>query len=101
MTVIIVSRVTPALRGRLTRWMLQVHPGVFVGTLSPRVRERLWDQVSGSRRTGACMMIARANNEQGFTLDSSLDDASRIPIDFDGLLLVERLGDEAKPLGAT
>lgn len=87
MTVIIVSRVTPGLRGRLTRWMLQVHPGVFLGTLSARVREKLWALVSGSRRTGACLMIARAANEQGFTLTTS-GETKRELADFDGLSFI-------------
>jgi CRISPR-associated endoribonuclease Cas2 subtype I-E len=34
LTVIIVERATPGLRGQLTRWMLEVRAGVFVGTLS-------------------------------------------------------------------
>lgn len=88
MTIIIVSRVTPSLRGRLTRWMLQVHPGVFLGTLSARVRDRLWLQVSGSRRAGACTMIVRApGTEQGFTLTTS-GEAKRDLADFDGLFLI-------------
>lgn len=93
MTVIVVSRVTPSLRGKLTRWMLQVHPGVFVGTLSARVREKLWGLVSGSRRAGVCLLIARAPNEQGFTL-ATTGESRREIADFDGLTLVRTL--EAK-----
>ncbi|MEI8259518.1 MAG: type I-E CRISPR-associated endoribonuclease Cas2e, partial [Deltaproteobacteria bacterium] len=40
--VIVVERATPGLRGQLTRWMLEVRAGVFVGTLSSRVRDKLW-----------------------------------------------------------
>jgi len=38
MTVIILERVPVGVRGELTRWMLEIHTGVFVGTLSARVR---------------------------------------------------------------
>lgn len=91
MTVLIVSRVTPGLRGKLTRWMLQVHPGVFLGTLSARVRERLWRLVCGSKRAGHCTMIARANNEQGFEIMTSGGDGRASVLDFDGLALVKLL----------
>lgn len=89
MTVFIVSRVTAALRGKLTRWMLEVHAGVFVGTMSARVRERLWAKVTGSRRHGACTMLLTAPNEQGFVLTTA-GDPYRSAVDYDGLLLLRR-----------
>lgn len=87
MTIIVVSRVTPALRGTLTRWLLEVHPGVFVGTVSARVRERLWSMVQGRRRLGACMLIATAKTEQGFAIQTNGDPRRRL-VDFDGLNLL-------------
>jgi CRISPR-associated protein Cas2 len=89
MTLIVVSRVTPSLRGALTRWMLELKAGVFVGTLSARVRDRLWNLVVGSKRLGACTLIKRSNNEQGFTIATAGDD-TRQTVDFDGLILVRR-----------
>lgn len=87
MTVIIVSRVTVALRGLLTRWLLEVHPGVFVGTISARVRAELWRLVQGRKRMGACTLIIRATNEQGFTIES-IGDGRRQVRDYDGLQLL-------------
>lgn len=87
MTVLVVSRVTPALRGMLTRWLLEVHPGVFVGTVSHRVRVRLWDMVQGRKRLGACLLVCRAPNEQGFTLEACGEPRRRV-VDYDGLHLL-------------
>lgn len=87
MTVLIVARVSRSLRGTLTRWLLEVHPGVFVGTVSARVRERLWALVQGRRRLGACLLILRAANEQGFMIESA-GDARRQVRDYDGLQLL-------------
>lgn len=87
MTVLIVSRVTPALRGALTRWLLEVHPGVFVGTVSARVRARLWAMVQGRRRLGACTLISSAKNEQGFAIAAN-GDPRRALRDYDGLQLL-------------
>lgn len=87
MTVIVVSRVTPGLRGALTRWMLEVHPGVFVGTVSARVRDRLWSMVQGRLRLGACTLLATAKNEQGFSI-ATAGDARRRVVDHEGLQLL-------------
>ena len=45
MVVLIVTAVKPGLRGELTRWMIEPQAGVFVGNLSGRVRDRLWEKV--------------------------------------------------------
>ena len=89
MTVLVVECATPGLRGALTRWMLEVQAGVFVGTLSARVRERLWDKVCASKKAGGCILVTRAPNEQGFTI-STHGDPSRSIIDMEGLQLVAR-----------
>ena len=42
MTVIVLEKVPVALRGELTRWLLEIASGVFVGTISGLVRDLLW-----------------------------------------------------------
>jgi CRISPR-associated protein Cas2 len=87
--VIVLERVTPGLRGKLTRWMMEVHPGVFVGSMSARVRDKLWGLVRGARRLGACTLVTSTPNEQGFTIETT-GDTSRSVVNFDGLLLLRR-----------
>lgn len=91
MTLIVLARVSPALRGKLTRWLLEIHAGVFVGTVSARVRERLWQLVVKGRRAGACTLVWRAPTEQGFMMDT-VGDPTRAVVDYDGLLLLRRPG---------
>ena len=45
MTVIVLTACPAGLRGDLTRWLLEIAPGIFVGHISARVRERLWLRV--------------------------------------------------------
>jgi CRISPR-associated protein Cas2 len=98
LTLIVLARVTPGLRGKLTRWMLEIHPGVFVGKLSPRVRDKLWKAVQAARRLGACTLVFHAPNEQGFVL-ATAGDPTRTLADFDGLLLLRRPSTDAdKPI---
>ena len=86
MTVMILERVPPSLRGELTRWLIQPKTGVFVGRVSARVRELLWRRVQASLKGGAALLIFSDNTEQGFTI-SSLGDTSKVMTDFDGLIL--------------
>ncbi len=87
MTVIIVERVPVGLRGELTRWMLEVHTGVFVGRLSAMVRDTLWEHTCDKMREGAGFLIYQTNNEQGYAL-RSCGATSRKLVVFEGLTLV-------------
>ena len=96
MIVLIVERATPGLRGQLTRWMLEVRAGVFVGTLSARVRDKLWELVKARNPAGGSLLIARAQNEQGFVVDSH-GDTSRQVLEIEGLWLVRKPTHEPVP----
>lgn len=89
MTVVLLERTRPSLRGQLTRWMLEVHAGVFVGTLSARVRDELWTLIEKRVGKGSAMMVQTAQNEQGFSI-RTLGTGSRTLFDIDGLTLVGR-----------
>jgi CRISPR-associated protein Cas2 len=96
LTVIVVERATPGLRGQLTRWMLEVRAGVFVGTLSARVREKLWTLVRTRNASGGSLLLYRTRSEQGFMVETS-GDTSRSILDIEGLLLVRRPPEGGEP----
>ena len=87
MMVVILERVTPALRGELTRWLIQPKTGVFVGSVSARVRDLLWEKVAASKGKGAALIVYRDTTEQGFSIKTS-GRTSKIIEDFEGLFLV-------------
>ncbi len=87
MVVIIVEKVPTSMRGELTRWMLELRAGVFVGTLSALVRDRLWEKVCSKSRDGGCLMVHNAQNEQGFDI-RFWGETSRTVRDWEGLKLV-------------
>jgi CRISPR-associated protein Cas2 len=87
--VLVVERATPSLRGQLTRWMIEVKAGVFVGSLNARVREQLWLRAIERNQEGGCVLVYEARNEQGFAVLSH-GDTSRVLCDFDGLALVRQ-----------
>ncbi|MCL2111322.1 MAG: type I-E CRISPR-associated endoribonuclease Cas2e [Clostridiales bacterium] len=68
--------------------MLEISPGVFVGRVSARVRDNLWERICDSIKTGKATMVFSARNEQ--RLDFKVHNADWEPIDFDGLKLMLR-----------
>lgn len=86
---IVLIAAPPGLRGHLTRWMVEVHAGVFVGDLSRRIRDRLWDLLSARIRDGQVVLVESAPNEQGWTVRTAGQNRWT-PTDFDGLILSAR-----------
>jgi len=78
----------PGLRGDLTKWLLEISAGVFVGQVSARVRDQLWERIEKNVARGRVTMVYNANNEQ--RLAFRVHNASWQPIDFDGLKLMLR-----------
>lgn len=87
MMVIILESVPSALRGELTRWLIEPHPGVFVGHVSAMVRDRLWDKCSQRRKTGGVVQIWSTNTEQHFKI-RMCGDTSRSLTEIEGLQLI-------------
>lgn len=87
MLVIVVENVPPRLRGRLAVWMLEVRAGVYVGTVSRRIREMIWRQIEKGIGDGNAVMAWNTNTESGF--DFMTTGANRrIPVEMDGIKLV-------------
>lgn len=89
MIVLVVSKVPTSLRGKLTRWLLQLKAGVYVGTLSARVRDRLWATTCESLKGGWAVMLFPASAEQGFDV-WSFGDCPIVLRDFEGLWVAEK-----------
>ncbi|MEV4545235.1 type I-E CRISPR-associated endoribonuclease Cas2e [Micromonospora echinaurantiaca] len=88
MVVLAITAVPDHLRGALSRWMIEVTPGMFVGTLSAKVRDELWNAASAVVGDGAAVLLIHPDDtEQGFALRTA-GERRRRPIDFDGLTLV-------------
>jgi len=88
-TVVVLTAVPVGLRGFLTRWLLEVAPGVFVGRPTGRVREHLWSKIEESvGGHGRALMVYSAANDQGLALQTFGHDWE--PVDFDGLMLLRR-----------
>lgn len=94
MVVLVLTAVPPGLRGFLTRWLLEISAGVFVGKVSKRVRELLWERTQTMVRTGRAIMVFTARNEQG--LSFLVHGHHWEPIDVEGITLMLRPHDPAQ-----
>ena len=99
MTVIVVAACPVGLRGHLTRWLLEISPGVFVGKITARVRELMWIRVIEMVNTGRAIMVYNANNEQGLAF--KVHGHEWIPTDFEGINLMLRPTPPPEPDPAT
>ncbi|MFI6646319.1 type I-E CRISPR-associated endoribonuclease Cas2e [Streptomyces sp. NPDC050529] len=94
MTVIVLTNCPAGLRGFLTRWLLEISAGVFIGNPSARVRDVLWTEVQEYADQGRALLAHTTNNEQGFTFRTH--DHKWHPIDHEGLTLICRPGVDAE-----
>jgi len=90
MVVVVTENVPPRLRGRLAIWLLEVRAGVYIGEVSKRVREMLWEQITVFAESGNVVMAWATNTESGFDFQT-FGENRRIPVDLDGLRLVSFL----------
>ncbi|MBU4318745.1 MAG: type I-E CRISPR-associated endoribonuclease Cas2 [Proteobacteria bacterium] len=90
MLVVVTENVPPRLRGRLAIWLLEIRAGVYVGDVSRRIREMIWQQVTLLAETGNVAMAWATNTESGFDFQT-FGENRRVPIDYDGLRLVSFL----------
>lgn len=87
MVVIVVENVPPRLRGRLAVWLLEIRAGVYIGKVSRRIREMIWNTVEQGMDTGNAIMAWSTNTESGYDF-FTLGENRRIPAELDGIKLV-------------
>ena len=88
MVVLVLTACPAGLRGHLTRWLLEVSPGVFVGHLTARIRDMLWARVVDMCKDGRAIMVFSARNEQ--RLEFKVHNHDWKVVDVEGLKLMLR-----------
>ena len=93
MIVIVTVNAPPALRGRLSLWLIEVRAGVYVGKYNNRVREMIWQQVTSVQKKHpnySAVMIFTSACEAGFQIQM-IGENRRKPIEIDGMQLIQFL----------
>lgn len=85
--VVVTENVPPRLRGRMAIWLLEVRAGVYIGDVSRRTREMIWEQLTEGVEDGNAVMAWASTHESGYEFQT-LGANRRMPVAFDGLNLV-------------
>jgi|ADGO01.1.fsa_nt_gi CRISPR-associated protein Cas2, E. coli subfamily len=93
MVVIVLTACPEGLRGHLTRWLLEISAGVFVGHVTARVRKLLWARVVELSKDGRALMVYSQHNEQRLAFEVHRHHWQ--PVDYDGVLLMRRPSHDA------
>lgn len=88
MVVIVLTACPAGLRGHLTRWLLEISAGVFVGHVSARVRDLMWAHTVELCKDGRALMVFSVPGEQRLSFRTHRHDW--IPVDVDGVWLMRR-----------
>jgi CRISPR-associated protein Cas2 len=87
MVVMILEKVPASVRGELSRWLIQIRSGIYIGHVSARVRDMLWEMCRQKRKAGSIFQAWNTNNEQRFAMRLEGDNDREI-VDWEGVLLV-------------
>ena len=63
---VVTENVPARLRGRLAIWLLEVRAGVYIGDVSRRTREMIWEQLAEGVEEGSAVVAWASNNESGY-----------------------------------
>lgn len=88
MVVVVLTDCPPKLRGDLSKWLFEVNTGVYVGRVSGRVRELLWERICENLNKGQATMVYPAAVEQ--RMEFRVHNTSWTIADYDGLKLMRR-----------
>lgn len=87
MIVVSMTNCPPKLRGDLSKWLLEINTGVYVGQVSARVRDALWKRICENIGGGQATMVFSSNNEQH--MDFYVHNTTWEPADYDGIKLMK------------
>ena len=92
MIVLVLESVREGFRGEMTRWLLELRSGVFIGNVSASVRDRLWEKAVNETREnrGSGLIVFSADTEQGFDI-RIMGMPTRQIIDMEGIKLVSMM----------
>ncbi len=88
MVVVVLTDCPPKLRGDLSKWFFEINTGVYVGNVSARVRERIWERICENIKHGQATMVYSASGEQ--KMEFCVHNTSWKVVDFDGIKLMQR-----------
>lgn len=100
MRVVVLHTTAPSehIRGYTSRFLQQAQTGLYVGTVSQKVADALWEQLIASDVEGEMfMLITSPHTENGWVVRTHNTSAYRVR-DYDGIYLPTRIHHVSKAL---
>lgn len=88
MVVVVLTDCPSKLRGDLSKWFFEINTGVYVGKVSARVRERIWERICENIKHGQATMVYSSSGEQ--KMEFHVHNTSWKIVDYDGIKLMQR-----------
>ena len=88
MIIVVLTDCPPKLRGDLSKWLFEINTGVYVGSVSARVRDALWGRICETVKQGQATMVYPAPGEQ--KMEFRVHNTTWEIVDYDGLKLMRR-----------
>lgn len=96
MIVMVLKKVPASIQGKVSTYLIETMNGVFIGDLSARVRDKLWEICEKGCKEGSVFQAWSTNNEQGFKMRLIGDE--REVVNWEGLWFVTEPARELKPV---
>jgi CRISPR-associated protein Cas2 len=92
MVIMILGKVPASLRGELSRWLFEIHPGCYFGHVNAMVRDKLWEKCANNKVAGHVFQAWSTNNEQHFSMRITGSSKYRV-VDMEGVQFIQEVGD--------
>jgi CRISPR-associated protein Cas2 len=93
MMIISLTSVNQQLRGYLSRFLIEINTGLYVGNVSARVRDYLCDRVTDNIGIGKAVLAWNTDNEQGFAL-KIIGYSDREVVNNEGIFLIRHINND-------
>ena len=85
MVTLVLKNATSEIRGKIRKYLYEVDPGIFTGTISSSVQDALWKQIVLDQVNA--ILISTANTEQGFSIRKNGEFNRYDFVDVSGIML--------------
>ena len=94
---VVTENVPARVRGRMAIWLLEIRAGVYIGDVSRRTREMVWEHLAAGYESGSVVMAWASGHESGYEFQT-MGLNRRVPVEFDGLFLVAFMPPETEDI---
>lgn len=89
MTIIILHNAPPSIKGKISLFLVEIDSGTFAGTISKKIREKLWEIITGGIADGSAVMAWKAATDTGIDF-LSVGQKENFSIEFDSIKLIRK-----------